>query len=202
MINSCDGPEFLRLVSAIHAFVGFADLNQAEERLQAEESRTNHYLSSQTTYPLLQVLKDNLLSPHLESVISKENSGMDAMIDNNQFDDLSRLFRLCHMVPKGIACLQGSLKKSIIRRGREINQVSLGEDLVDNESEDKDSKDKGKGKGRVPGIQPAITWVQDVLGLKDKFDTVWKTSFQSNREVEITLNDVCFPFTIIDISTR
>ncbi|KAF8183923.1 Cullin, partial [Pholiota molesta] len=166
LVNSCDGP--------ISTF---------------GEISTNHYLSSQTTHPLLQVLKDNLLSPHLESVISKENSGMDAMIDNNQFDDLSRLFRLCLMVPKGIPCLQGSLKKSIVHRGREINQVSLGEDLVDNETEDKDSKDKGKGKGKVPGIQPAITWVQDVLGLKDKFDTVWKTSFQSNREVEITLND-------------
>ncbi|KAF9477929.1 Cullin-domain-containing protein [Pholiota conissans] len=175
LLHSCDGPEFLRL---------------AEERFEAEASRTNHYLSSQTTQPLLQVLKDNLLTPHLESVISKENSGLDAMVDNSQFDHLSRLFRLCRMVPTGIPCLQASLKKSIIRRGREINQVSLGDDLGDaNDAEDVKEKGKGKAKASALGIQPAVTWVQDVLALKDKFDIVWQNSFQSNRELEITLND-------------
>ncbi|KAF8968105.1 Cullin-domain-containing protein [Flammula alnicola] len=168
----------------------------AEKRFDAEESRTNHYLSSQTTQPLLQILKDNLLTPHLANVISKENSGLDIMIDNNKFEDLSRLYRLCRMVPTGLPTLQTSLKQSIICRGKEINQVALGEDFVEGEADEREPKDKGKGKARNPvsSIQPAVTWVQDVLNLKDKFDLVWKISFQSNRDVEIALNDAFSSF--------
>lgn len=165
--------------------------DQAEERFEAEESRTNHYLSSQTTQPLLQILKDTILTPHIENVIAKENSGLDIMIDNNKYEDLSRLFRLSQMIPKGLPVLQSALKKSIIRRGKAINQISLGEDLS-NTVEDNDSNVKGKGTTRSQnlGIQPATTWVQDVLDIKDKFDSVWKTSFNNSREIEISLNDV------------
>ncbi|KAF8149979.1 Cullin [Crassisporium funariophilum] len=175
LLNSCDAPEFLRLVDG---------------RFEAEESRTNHYLSSQTGHPLRQILKDQLLTPHLPSVISKPNSGLDVMADMNKFADLSRLYRLSAAVPTGLPCLKSSLKASIARRGKEINNASLGQEFVDAEAEkaEKPKKlDSSKAKAAV-GIQPAVNWVQDVLGLKDKFDTVWRT-FQSNREVESGLNE-------------
>lgn len=120
------------------------------------------------------------------------------MIDNNKFDDLSRLFRLCRMMSTGMQVLQSALKRSIIRRGKAINQISLGDDLADNEAEESEAKTKGKSNIRNAnlGIQPAITWVQDVLEVKDKFDLVWTTSFQNNREVEMALNDVCYLVTL------
>jgi cullin 3 len=141
-------------------------------------------------------LKDNLLTPHLQTVIDKEPLGLDAMVDNSQFGDLSRLFRLCQKVPSGLPSLKASLKKSIVKRGREINQRSLGDEFVDvdggnKEAEVTSNKDNGKGKVRSPTarIQPAISWVQDVLNLKDKFDALWKLSFQQSRDVEISLNE-------------
>ncbi|PPQ69073.1 hypothetical protein CVT26_003548 [Gymnopilus dilepis] len=181
LATSCDTPEFLRSVQA---------------RFEAEESRTHHYLSSQTTQPLLQILKDHLLTPHLNNVISKENSGLDVMIDNNQFQDLERLYRLCLKVPTGLPTLRSSLKTSIVRRGKEINSTSLGDDLVDIEGEapPEKSKDKGKAKAKASGLETAINWVQDVLSLKDRFDLVWKTSFDSNRDVESTLNEAFTSF--------
>lgn len=118
-------------------------------------------------------------------------------MDNNQFDDLSRLFRLCQMVPSGLPSLKASLKISIVKRGKEINQRSLGDEFLDADGGDKEveassKKDNGKGKPRnlVAGIQPAINWVQDILNLKDKLDVLWKSSFQQSRDVEITLNEV------------
>jgi len=119
------------------------------------------------------------------------------MVDNNQFNDLSRLFRLCIMVPTGLPCLKAALTESIVQRGRSINEASLGDDFVDVEEESREpespnKKDKGKAKAKNAGsgIQPAVTWVQEVLNLKDKIDTVWKKSFQSNREVESSINNV------------
>jgi len=127
-------------------------------------------------------------------VIEKEHSGLDTMVDNGQFDVLSRLFRLCQKVPTGMPSLKTSLKNSIIKRGKEINQRSLGDEFVDVEGEGEDPSNKDNGKGKVRSlaarIQPATSWVQDVLNLKDKFDALWKSSFQQSRDVEITLNEV------------
>ena len=126
-----------------------------------------------------------------------QNSGLDVMIDGNKISDFSRLYRLFLMVPAGLPCLKTSLKASIARRGKEINDASMGEDSdVDVENLGESSKkaaEGSKGKGKVsPGIQPAINWVQAVLSLKDKFDAVWKDAFQSSREVESALIEVSF----------
>lgn len=141
-------------------------------------------------------MKDTLLSPHIESVIAKENSGLDVMIDNNQSSDLSRLYRLCQKVPNGLLCLRSSLKKSIVERGKEINRSSSVEEFVaveDHEAETSSKKDKAKAHLKTSGIEPAVRWVQEVLSLKDKLDLVWKNSFESNREIESSLNEVsCF----------
>lgn len=120
------------------------------------------------------------------------------MIDNNKFEDIARLFKLCSMVPSGLQCITSALKDSIIRRGKVINEGSISEDsYVDEEAEVREmesKKHKGKGKGRPHSTGPAVLWVQDVLNLKDRFDTIWKTSLQSNREVESRINSVGFIF--------
>ena len=53
-------------------------------------------------------------------------------------------------------------------------------------------KDKGKGRA-TPSNQTltmALKWVQDILDLKDKMDSVWAKSFESNPKIEATLNEV------------
>ncbi|RDB26053.1 Cullin-3 [Hypsizygus marmoreus] len=182
LLESCDAPEFLRRV---------------ESRFESEDSRTHHYLSSQTAPPLRQILQDNLLTPHLSTVISFPNSGLDNMIDTEKTDDLARLYRLFVMVPIGLPCLKKSLKDSIARRGTEINRTSLGNDGGDLDiGEDAGSlKRKGKGKARPAGgggaekLTLALKWVQDVLDLRDKFVAVWQMAFNSDREVESALNE-------------
>jgi len=126
-----------------------------------------------------------------------QNSGLDIMIDGNKTSDLARLYRLFLIVPTGLSCLKMSLKASIARRGKEINDASTGEDQdmgaenPEGETSKKTESNKGKGKA-FPGIQPAINWVQAVLSLKDKFDAVWKDAFQSSRDVESALIEVSF----------
>lgn len=175
LIATCDTPEFLR---------------RAEQCFQAEESRTNHYLSSHTTHALLEILKDNLMTPHISSAMAKENSGLDVMLDNDKFEDLSRLYRLCNMITVGIHKLKVALKESIIRRGKDINKVSLGEELGVDEGDELKGISGIKPKGNTLGVDSATTWVSNILSLKDKVDVAWKTSFQSNRDIEIALNEV------------
>jgi cullin 3 len=162
-----------------------------ESRFESEDSRTHHYLASQTAIPLRQILQDNILTPHLSTVISLPNSGLDNMIDGDRIEDLSRLFRLFTTVPAGLPCLKRSLKDSIAQRGKEINRISLGIDGGDAVVEP--SEGKGKGKARPPAgsqtLLSGLKWVQDVLDLKDKFDSVWIRAFKTNREIESAINE-------------
>ncbi|EIW83862.1 Cullin-domain-containing protein [Coniophora puteana RWD-64-598 SS2] len=197
LLETCDAPEYLR---------------RAESRFDSEQARTHHYLSAQTAAPLQQILQNHLLTPNLVAVLTMPNSGLDTLIDLNRLDDLSRLYRLFTMVPPGLPTLRRALKDSILRRGREINQASTSADAMqaaaaaadamqaaaaaaDDDADVEDAaKGKGKGKAReAPAgsqmLSMALKWVQDVLDLKDKFDYLWKQSFDGNREIEGTLNE-------------
>ncbi|KAJ3518485.1 hypothetical protein NMY22_g13651 [Coprinellus aureogranulatus] len=179
LLSTCECPEYLRRV---------------EERYESEDSRIHHYLSVQTNNALKQILESTLLIPNLSTVISMPNSGLDMMIDMNKLDDLARLYRLYQPVSGGLSVLKKALRESITRRGKELNDASLGsagnDGDEDGEEDGAKRKDKGKAKARpVPGATPAIKWVQDVLDLKDKFDSVWKDAFKSDRDIEAALNE-------------
>ena len=170
---------------------------QAEARLESEESRCHLYLSPQTAPSLRKILYDYLLTAHLESIIAKPNSGLDVMIDLDRLDDLARLYRLFTMVPLGLPCLKKFVKESIARRGNEIHRASCAVNLSDARATTEAEaapQANGKGKSRsVSGAQTlalALQWVQDVLDLKDRFDKVWEVSFQRDRELGSTMNDV------------
>lgn len=166
---------------------------QLESRLDSEESRTHHYLSSHTSTPLRHILENNLLTPNLSTVINMPNSGLDVMVDTDKMDDLARLYKLYIMVPAGLACLCKTLKNSIACRGKDINTASVGTEAsdgaVDVIGDDEDVKGKTKARP-AQTLTLALKWVQDVLDLKDRFDQVWKRSFQSNRDIESALNEV------------
>jgi cullin 3 len=135
---------------------------------------------------------------HLASVISKTNSGLDVMIDLNQLDDLTRLFRIAVMVPTGLPCLKAALKASIGRRGGEINRASLGteneeaeEGVVDvGGSASNPRKAKAQQNSSVQILALALQWVQEVVDLKDRFDRILVEAFSRNRELVSAVDNV------------
>lgn len=158
----------------------------------SEQDRTHHYLSAQTSLPLRTIIENNLLTPHLSTIIGMPNSGLDAMIDGDKLDDLSRLYRLFTMVPNGPITLRRSVRDSIVRRGKAIASGG-GMDAMDGDDEPEDPKGKGKAKatgGIVQTLQIALRWVQDVLDLKDKFHRIWEKAFRSDRELDTGMNEV------------
>lgn len=200
LLQTCDAPEYLRRVCLcryMHAPFQ-TDFLQVEIRFQQEESRAHHYLSSKTSLSLRRILEQTLLTPHLSTILSMPNSGLDMMIDMDKIDDLSRLYRLFIMVTVGVPTLRKALRESIIRRGRDLKSVSLNADADDLQAHDEmttTSKIKGKGKARAAAasqtLSLALKWVQDVLDLKDKFDRIWVSAFQSDRDIESGMNEVC-----------
>lgn len=121
------------------------------------------------------------------------------MIDHGKFSDLSRLYNLYSTVAGGVPSIRQVLKDSILRRGSELNTITTadGETVgVDEEAEAvMDAKPKPKGKARLGGggiaqsTALALKWVEDVLALKDKFDTVLNTCFRNDRDLEGGMNE-------------
>ena len=121
-------------------------------------------------------------------------SGLDAMIDQDKPEDLSRLYDLYSLVLEGIPCLRRSLKISVQRRGTEINGVSIeGQEGVGDEF---DTSANGNGKAKAPpspntnDFSLVLQWVEGVLQLNDKFYGLLETAFKSNREIGSGLNEV------------
>jgi cullin 3 len=165
-----------------------------------------HYLSSQTAPALRQILHDELLTPHLRTVLAMPASGLDAMVDFGRTEDLARLYRLFSLVAEGPPTLRKAVKESISTRGKAINDAGLGVGTADAEAEappveedaEPSAKGKTKGKGKAPAesatsqtLKVALKWVEDVLDLKDKFDGILRQSFQGDRDLESGMNEVC-----------
>ncbi|KAF8632266.1 hypothetical protein AX15_002011 [Amanita polypyramis BW_CC] len=186
-----EGTRLLQLCDASE-FVG-----QVEERYESEESRAHHYLSRITAAPLRNILKEHLLSPHIQTVISLPNSGLDVMINSSKKEDLARLYRLCVGIPPGLTYLKKVLKDSITQCGREINRLSLVVDEVDEEQAGPDEGD-AKRKAKIAKIKSAnigaSRWVQDVLDLKDKFDNIWVSCWQSDLSIESAMYEAFSDF--------
>jgi len=74
-----------------------------------------------------------------------------------------------------------------------INQTSLGFDSPESEAGQNKEDNGASSKPRPSGAQTlasALKWVQDVLDLKDKFDMIWKISFNGDRNIEAAVIEV------------
>lgn len=130
------------------------------------------------------------------------------MLDNSQIGDLNRLYHLFCKVPKnaGLDALKACLRQTIAERGKMINQgigssgggTEQAEPGMDVDEALDDAKGKGKAKPKeaisssASALNAALRWVQEVLDLKDKFDTVLLDAFEDDKSIQTAINEVCF----------
>ncbi|KAG8775245.1 Cullin-3 [Serendipita sp. 405] len=148
------------------------------------------------------IVEANLLSPHLQTIISMPESGLDVMIDLNRLDDLNRIYRLFFQFSAstgGPQALRKGLKESIISRGKAINESNDASNTEVNAPEEDGEKEKtGKAKGKTPApvqtLNLALKWVQDAVDLKDRFDSILKSAFQGDRTCELAISEALGSF--------
>lgn len=103
----------------------YADI-QVSRRLQEEADRTTHYLSPSTSPHIRQLVISQLLTPHLDAILSMSNTGLRPMLDDDRTDELGLLYTLFAQVPndQGKKALRAGLKVDIEERGKGINAGS------------------------------------------------------------------------------
>lgn len=175
--------------------------SQARRRLKEEEERCQRSLSMTTEPKIKSVVEKELVSAHIADVINLPGTGVTNMLDNEKMDDLQNMYELVKRVDSRLKSLKDAVHKRIQELGSEINNAanqiaSEAPSKMKQDKKDADLKNKDKaGPQRQLSQQTiaAINWVEEVLKLKAKYDTVWERAFRSDgimeKALEISFQD-------------
>ncbi|XP_028804231.1 cullin-1 isoform X1 [Neltuma alba] len=95
---------------------------KAEECLKRERDRVAHYLHSSTEQKLVEKVQHELLVTHANHLLEKEHSGCRALLRDDKVEDLSRMYRLYHKIPKGLDPVANIFKQHITAEGTMLVQ--------------------------------------------------------------------------------
>lgn len=133
-------------------------IKKVEQRINEEAERAKHYLDEYTEELIVQVVEKELITNHMKTIVEMENSGVVHMLKNQKTEDLARMFRLFNRVQDGLRTVVECVSQYLREQGKS---------LVTEE-------DGGKGD--------ALSFVQNLLDLKDRFDHFLHHSFNGERQ--------------------
>ena len=156
------------------------------KRIHEERDRCSSTLSQSTTPKITTVLEDELIRSKLRQLILMD-SGVKHMVDNDLFDDLELIFDLNARIDPKKSDLTMEIQRRVQEVGTEINNAATN---LSNAPQNPPEKDKSEGESRPTINQQtvaALQWVEGILSLKDKYDHLWKVSFQSDPVIQPAL---------------
>lgn len=160
MVN-CDAGAYSRLV---------------DRRIREEVERCRSTLSESTTSKIEKIVEEELIKNRIQAIIDMD-TGVTFMIDNDRVDELGLIFELNARVDPRKTELTKAIAVRVVEMGNEINRaVALAAQPT-----------AGQAAGANSMTIAAIKWVEDVLQLKDKFDTIWKIAFKEDPTLQTTL---------------
>ena len=164
---------------------------QAKKRIDEEGDRCRSTLSESTTAKIQRVVEDELIRHKMKSLIEME-SGVQYMVDNDKFYELSLVFELEARVDPRKTELTKAMQKIIQEMGTEVNNtaITISQAPPAAAAQDDQDNDKQKAGGARQINQQtvaALKWVEDILALRERFDTIWKTSFNSDQTISTAL---------------
>lgn len=133
-------------------------IRKVEARIDEEANRATYYLDESTVPRIVKVLEDELIQKHMKIIVEMENSGLVFMLSNQKTDDLACLYKLFARVSEGHKTIAESLSAHLRAQGKALVQDSATGEPIN-----------------------AITFVQNLLDLKDKYDSFLSSAFGSDQ---------------------
>ncbi|KAL7226780.1 hypothetical protein ACSBR1_021783 [Camellia fascicularis] len=103
---------------------------KAEECLKKERDRVSHYLHSSSEQKLVEKVQNELLVVYSTQLLEKEHSGCRVLLRDDKVEDLSRMYRLFHKIPKGLEPVANIFKQHVTAEGTAL--VQQAEDAASN----------------------------------------------------------------------
>lgn len=135
----------------------FFSLKPFQARINEESARAALYLDKDTEPRIVKVVEDELIKKHMRTVVEMENSGVVYMIKNSKTEDLACMYKLfSRLKEEGLRTIAEAVSAYLREQGK----------LLVKEEEN--------------GTNP-ITFVQNLLDLKDRFDHFLHHSFNNDK---------------------
>lgn len=155
----------------------------ARRRIYEEDERCKQTLLESTGPRIQKVVEDELIKNRIHELVEME-SGVRFMIDNDRLEELNLIYDLNKRVDDKKVEITRSIQKRIVDMGTDINNDAIAASQAPATIPTADTADKGKGAVQEKSLNQqtvaAIKWVEDVLSLKDKYDKIWRASFESD----------------------
>uniref|UniRef100_W8AVA3 Cullin-3 n=1 Tax=Ceratitis capitata TaxID=7213 RepID=W8AVA3_CERCA len=133
-------------------------IKKVETRIQEESARAALYLDKDTEPRIVKVVEDELIKKHMRTIVEMENSGVVYMIKNSKTEDLACTYKLfSRLKEEGLKVIADTMSSYLREQGR----------ILVKEEEN--------------GNTNPITFVQNLLDLKDRFDQFLHHSFNNDR---------------------
>ncbi|KAF2753644.1 Cullin-domain-containing protein [Pseudovirgaria hyperparasitica] len=161
------------------------------KRINEEQDRCRSTLSDLTTEKIVRVVENELIKNQIGNIIASP-SGVRHMIDNDLFDELELIYELESRIDKRKGELKKALQKKIVEAGMEVNNAAIAASQAS--AAPAQAGEGGESSSRAPAEKSgsnqtvaALTWVDDVLKLKDKYDLIWQRSFDQDQDLQTAL---------------
>jgi cullin 3 len=161
----------------------------ATRRIREEEERCQQTLSQATESKIKAIVDKELIARHIQDIINMAGTGVKHMLDNERIEDLVNVYDLSARVDPRKLALKDAVKKRVVELGSDINKNALTA-IPTPTANTADKQDSGKAVSERPVNQQtaaAITWVEEVLQLKAKYDRLWEQAFRKDPVMEKAL---------------
>lgn len=166
--------------------------HHAKRRIDEEADRCRSTLSESTAPKIQAVVEDELIKHKMKGLIEMD-SGVSYMVDNDKFNELHLVFDLEARVDQSKPELTRALQQIVADMGAKINDAAIAASQstappAADEGDGDGEKSKGSSVKQInQQTQAALSWVQDILELKDRFDKIWDISFSKDQAIHTAL---------------
>lgn len=164
---------------------------RAKQRIHEEQDRCRATLMECTTSKIREVVEAELIQGRIHELVEMD-SGVHFMIDNDRLEELNLIYDLNARVDDRKSEVTKAIQKRIMTMGTEINNEALTASQAPvlapaSNAEGGDKARQAQEKNVNLQTVAAIKWVEDVLALKDKFDKIWRQSFEADSLLDTAM---------------
>ena len=152
---------------------------KAEAALGAEKERVDAYLHADSETKLLREVERELLTAHEAQLLEKEAGGCAALLRDDKWEDLSRMYRLFSRVAQGLVPVAAQFKKHVEACGNTL--VKAVEEAL--------AAAKGKPARGEEGGMTEQAFMRSIIELHDKYMACVADCWSNNSQFHKALKE-------------